>query len=82
MLFRSKMSFKLKHELEHLPAKIQALTEEITDMEAQLANPAFYMEDPQAFDKIVRELPKRRAALTAAEERWLTLEEMREQTEG
>lgn len=76
-----KMSFKLKHELEHLPAKIQALTDEITDMEAQLANPAFYMEDPQAFDKIVRELPKRRAALTAAEERWLTLEEMREQTE-
>lgn len=74
----SKMSFKLKYELESLPAKIVTLEAQIAEMEVKLADPEFYMADPVAFDKHVREIPKLRAALSAAEERWLELADVLE----
>jgi ATP-binding cassette subfamily F protein uup len=76
-----KFSFNMKHELERLPAQIEKLEHDIAAMEALLANPDFYMQDPKAFDKCVRETPKLRAALEKAEERWLELETLRQNYE-
>ncbi|MBN8521399.1 MAG: ATP-binding cassette domain-containing protein [Alphaproteobacteria bacterium] len=76
-----KLSFNMKHELERLPAQIEKLESDIAAMEALLANPDFYMQDPKAFDKCVRETPKLRAALEKAEERWLELETLRQNYE-
>ena len=72
----AKLSFKLKHELENLPAKIASLEEEIKHYHLILSDPALYMEQPQAFDRATRHLTRAETALAAAEIRWLELEEL------
>lgn len=71
-----KMSFKLKHELENLPARIEKLEADIALYEAQLADSELYMRDPQAFDTASRRFQRYKKELEEAETRWLELEEM------
>lgn len=75
-----KMTFKLKHELENLPEKIQKLEKELTALQQAMENPRLYMENPEEFDRVTKRLPRAQKELETAETRWLELEEIREQS--
>jgi len=73
-----KMSFKQTHRLENLPKEIAALEAEIGKLEGVLSDADLYARDPTRFDKATRALTERQEKLSATEEEWLELEEMRE----
>jgi ATP-binding cassette subfamily F protein uup len=74
----ARLSFRQAHRLETLPAEIDRLTAEIARLEALLADPDLFTRDPARFHKATEALAQRQTALAAAEEEWLTLEELRE----
>jgi ATP-binding cassette subfamily F protein uup len=73
-----RMSFNDRHALETLPARIAALQAEIAGLNAVLADPDLYARDAARFGATTRALAAARDALLAAEEKWLTLEMLRE----
>ena len=75
------MSFKDRHALETLPARIAALHEDIARLGSILADPALYKRDPQKFTATTEALTKAQSKLETAEEQWLTLELQRESLE-
>jgi ATP-binding cassette subfamily F protein uup len=77
-----RMSFKDKHTLETLPARIEALREEVAALSRVLEDPDFYVRDPRKFGETTAALGVVREQLEVAEERWLLLEMLREQLEG
>ncbi|MBK4216973.1 ATP-binding cassette domain-containing protein [Paracoccus caeni] len=72
---KSGLSFTEKHRLEQLPAVIARLEAEIAKLGEFLSAPDLYATAPQKFDKATSALAERQAALDAAEEEWLVLEE-------
>jgi ATP-binding cassette subfamily F protein uup len=76
------MSFKDKHELETLPARIKELEGILAKCKTALNDPNLYMQDPKAFDNASLTLEKTTTALEIAEHRWLALESLREEMEG
>jgi len=74
-----RMSFNDRHALETLPARIAALQAEIAGLDAVLADPDLYASDPARFGATTQALAVARTGLAAAEERWLTLEMLREE---
>src|SRR5690606_34536346 len=44
-----KMSYKFKYELEQLPSRIDALTQEIASLKETLSTPDIYTTDPKKF---------------------------------
>ena len=79
---KRKLSFKEKHALDTLPAEIDRLSAEIDKLNAELADPRLYSRDAAAFAAKSEALAKAEAARSAAEDRWLELEELRESLEG
>ncbi|WP_237213328.1 ABC-F family ATP-binding cassette domain-containing protein [Falsiroseomonas oryziterrae] len=79
---KPKMSFKDKHALETLPARIAQLEKEIAALQGQLADPALYTRDPPGFAARTSLLGKKQAERDAAEEEWLRLELLREELEA
>jgi ATP-binding cassette subfamily F protein uup len=79
---KRKLSFREKHDLEALPAEIEALAREAERLEQRLADPALFSSDPDAFTRASAALEKVRARQRAAEERWLALELLREELEA
>jgi ATP-binding cassette subfamily F protein uup len=79
---KQKLSFKQKHALENLPKDIARLRKEIEAHQQILADAGLYARDPAAFARTSAALATAEKALAAAEDRWLELEEMREQIEG
>jgi ATP-binding cassette subfamily F protein uup len=75
------MSFNDRRALEMLPARIAALQTQITRLNATLADPDLYARDPGRFDTTTQALAVARDELTVAEEQWLRLEMLREQTD-
>jgi ABC transport system ATP-binding/permease protein len=73
------MSFNDQRALEMLPARIAALQTEIAGLNAVVADPDLYARDPGRFGATTRALAVARDELAAAEERWLTLEMLREE---
>ncbi len=71
-----KLSYKVQYELDNLPAKIKGLEEEIKTLQATLADPQLYMQDPDGFNRAARRLPQAQNALAEAEDRWLELDAM------
>jgi ATP-binding cassette subfamily F protein uup len=76
------MSFKDKHALETLPARIAALEKDIATRQAKLADGALFTRDPAGANRLTQELAALQSELAAAEERWLELEMLREETGG
>ncbi|MBI3452695.1 MAG: ATP-binding cassette domain-containing protein [Rhodospirillales bacterium] len=76
---RARMSYKETRELESLPGEIARLTAERDRLESRLADPTLYERDRAAFDAALARIGEVRAALAAAEERWLELEMKREE---
>jgi ATP-binding cassette subfamily F protein uup len=79
---RAKLSFKDKHALESLPARIALLEREIGVLQKALADPALYAADPSGFAARSNLLTKKQAEREAGEEDWLRLEMLREAMEG
>ncbi len=72
---RDGLSFTEKHRLEALPAEIERLEAEIAKLGEYLSDPALFTEQPAKFAKASEALVERHAALSAAEEEWMMLEE-------
>jgi ATP-binding cassette subfamily F protein uup len=79
---KRRLSFNEKHVLEALPTRIAALEVEIAQLEKTIADPALYARDRAGFDTASTALAKAQAELSAAEDEWLRLEELREQVEA
>ena len=77
-----KMTFKDKHALETLPARIQELQEETIMLQQKMTDPEFYARDPQGFEKTASALTAAEEGLARSEERWLDLEMQREEIEA
>jgi ABC transport system ATP-binding/permease protein len=76
---KRKLSFKEKHALETLPAKIDQLTDEIAKLSVAMADGGLFTRDPAGFEKTSKRLASAMAEKTAAEEQWLELEMLREE---
>ena len=79
---RPRLSFTQSHRLAQLPAELDRLCAEIGRLETLLADPALFTREPAKFAKASEALAARQQALADAEEEWLTLEALREETEG
>jgi ATP-binding cassette subfamily F protein uup len=76
---KRKLSFKEKHALETLPARIVKLTAEVARLQTTLADPNLYARNPQAFADTSARLATIQPELSAAEEEWLELEILRQE---
>ncbi len=74
----NKLTFKLQHELETLPKRMEKLEAEKVELQKLLADASLYMKEPEKFDASSKRLAKIQSELETAEHRWLELEEMRE----
>jgi len=79
---RTGLTFKERHTLEKLPARLEALQAEIDRQKAVLADAGLYARDPGRFETAAAALHKAEEAHAAAEEEWLALEMKREAAEG
>jgi len=77
-----RMTFKDRHALDTLPARIAALHADVERLNAALADADLYTRDPARFSATTRALEAAQTALATAEEQWLTLEMLREELEG
>jgi ATP-binding cassette subfamily F protein uup len=76
-----KMSFKDKHALQALPARIEELQAQINKHQHTLSDAELYTRDPAAFRRISEALARAETELAQAEERWLELELLRSDLE-
>lgn len=79
---KTKLSFKFRHELEKLPARIEALETELAQLREMLSEATLYTGNPDAFDKASRRFAQAERDLSNAEMRWLELEQMRQESDG
>jgi len=79
---KSRLTFRDKHALETLPARIAKLEADIAKLSKTIADPSLYAKDRAAFDKASAALGNAQAELAQAEDDWLRLEELREQVEA
>jgi ATP-binding cassette subfamily F protein uup len=77
-----RMSFKDRHALETLPARMEALQAEIAKLGRVLSDPNLYARKPVKFNEATSALAAAQDALAAAEEQWLALELQREDIGG
>ncbi|MGJ4939730.1 ABC-F family ATP-binding cassette domain-containing protein [Bradyrhizobium sp. HKCCYLS1011] len=78
---KRKLSFNEKHALETLPKTIAKLQAEIAKQQQILADPELYAKDRKRFETASVAVATAQAELTAAEDRWLELEMLREEIE-
>jgi ABC transport system ATP-binding/permease protein len=79
---RPRLSFKEKHMLDTLPARIEELRARKANLQSLLDDAEFYARDPAKFAEISAAFAQAGAALSEAEENWLELEIFREETGG
>ncbi|MBX2805286.1 MAG: ATP-binding cassette domain-containing protein [Hyphomicrobiales bacterium] len=79
---RKKLSFKQKHALQTLPARMDSLHAEVAVLQEKLSDAGLYSRDPKAFEAATAKLTDAQMALATAEEEWLELEMLREEIEG
>ena len=79
---RRKLSFKDKHDLDSLPGRMEALGRDIAKLQAILSDAALYARDRAAFDRASAALTRAQGELSAAEDRWLELELLKESLEA
>ena len=79
---KGRLSFKQKHALETLPARIEEFKAQKALAQRKLDDVSLYARDPLGFRKASEAFAKAEAKLLAAEEEWLELEILRETIEG
>jgi ABC transport system ATP-binding/permease protein len=77
-----RMTFRDRHALETLPARIAALQTEIARLNAALGDPDLYARDPRRFGEMTTAMGVAQGRLAVAEEEWLTLEMLREEIQS
>lgn len=75
---RTKLGYKEQRELDTLPDEIEKLEKDIQLCRKALADPGLYSRDQARFEKLTNLLEEREKHLQILEERWLVLEEKRE----
>lgn len=78
---RKRMANKDRYALKLLPGEIDALSDKITALETQLADPALF-NDSAKFARVSQELADAMEERSEKEDRWLELEALREEIEG
>jgi ABC transport system ATP-binding/permease protein len=78
---KRRLNFNEKHALETLPKTIGKLQGDIAQLQRTLDDPDLYQKDRGRFDETSRAIAHAQQELTAAEDRWLELEMLREQIE-
>jgi ABC transport system ATP-binding/permease protein len=78
---KRRLSFNEKHALEMLPKTIEKLHAEIAKQQKRLDDPNLYTKDRKTFDDASAAIAKAQHDLSAAEDRWLELEVLREEIE-
>ena len=73
----TKLSYKLKLELEALQEKIEALEEEVAALEARTGAPDFYAQPFEEVEPVLEQLEAAKTSLERALERWMELEEQK-----
>lgn len=74
----AKLSYKEQRELEQLPGTIEALEQEMDDVQNQLCDPSLYAQQPERAQKLQKQLETAEQKLTIAYERWEILEKLRD----
>ena len=72
----NKLSFKLKHELEQLPDKIEALETELEELQEITNDADFYAQPYEKSAPVMERLKQCKQELDDAVDRWAELEEM------
>jgi ATP-binding cassette subfamily F protein uup len=78
---KRRLSFNEKHALETLPQTIAKLQAEVAMQQKLLDDPDLYAKDRKRFDQASAAIATAQQELTAAEDRWLELELLREEIE-
>jgi ATP-binding cassette subfamily F protein uup len=78
---KRRLSFNEKHALETLPKTMAKLQAEIARQQKLLDDPDLYAKDRKKFDAASAAMAKAQEELSAAEDRWLELEVLREEIE-
>ncbi|MFC4172805.1 ABC-F family ATP-binding cassette domain-containing protein [Microvirga sp. GCM10011540] len=79
---KRKLSFNEQHDLKTLPKRMGEMEAKIAKVQEILADPDLYSRDPARFQKAMDALTQLQTELSAAEERWLELEMLREELDG
>lgn len=74
-----KLSYKLQMELDSLPARLEALEQEVSTYQAQINQPDFFSKESQETQTILAALQASEEALEAAFMRWEELEAMKQE---
>ena len=72
------MSYKYQRELNQLPDKIKKAQKDINEVSALLSDGDYYSRDPDGFHETTKKLTEFQVKLERYENRWLELEEMKE----
>lgn len=75
---KTKMSYKYQRELNQLPDKIEKSQKEIKKFNELLGDSEYYNRDPDEFHETVKNLQEAQKKLERYENRWIELEEMKE----
>jgi len=75
---KSKMSYKFQRELNQIPEKIEKIQKEITEVNELLSDSEYYSRDPDGFHETAKNLTALQTKLERYENRWIELEEMKE----
>lgn len=78
----TKLSYKLKRELEQIPDKLKSLEAAIRDLEAAVSEAAFYQQPHEEVQRVLQQLAARKAELELALQRWVELEELQNEYSG
>jgi ABC transport system ATP-binding/permease protein len=78
---KRRLNFNEKHALETLPKTMAKLQAEIAKQQKLLDDPDLYTKDRKKFDAASSAIAKAQEELSAAEDRWLELEVLREEIE-
>lgn len=79
---RRKLGFNEQHDLKTLPRRMADLEAKIASLQDVLSDSTLYSRNPDLFAKNSAALSALQAELSAAEDRWLNLEMLREELEG
>jgi len=79
---RRRLSFKEKHALETLPARIDELRGRTARLQTVLDDADLYVRDPKRFAQTTQAMTKLAAELAEAEDEWLELEILRQDIEA
>ncbi|MDX1451324.1 MAG: ATP-binding cassette domain-containing protein, partial [Oleiphilaceae bacterium] len=73
-----KLSYKLQRELDMLPERIDALEQQVAQLQERIAAPEFFTQEHVVVEAVTSELEAAEQGLADAMERWLELSEMAE----